>query len=278
MHCVSGRIGQISRVTAIGAVLCVGAAEAQVPDAGTRVRGALVTDRPDFTEASSTVGRGTVQVESGYTFSRNRAAGVAGAHALPELLVRFGVLSDAVELRVGQSVTRSQVTSTGGQTVWVGGADDLYLGAKIAARPQLGWKPEVALVLQSTLPTGHRDVGAGRALPGVNLLYGWEILPDRFSLGGSTQVNAAAPINGARATEYAQSVTFGYEFNQRFGSYAESFVLETRAFGARRRAAYANGGFRFKVLPDLQLDLRAGVGLNHDADDLFFGVGLAVRR
>lgn len=29
----------------------------------------LATDRPDFTEASSTVGRGVVQIESGYTYS-----------------------------------------------------------------------------------------------------------------------------------------------------------------------------------------------------------------
>lgn len=34
----------------------------------------LVTDRPDFTEASVTVGRGVLQIESGYTFVQDDVA------------------------------------------------------------------------------------------------------------------------------------------------------------------------------------------------------------
>ena len=37
----------------------------------------LVTDRPDFTEASSTVGRGVAQLEFGYTYTYNDDAGQA---------------------------------------------------------------------------------------------------------------------------------------------------------------------------------------------------------
>src|SRR5262245_16334500 len=35
----------------------------------------IVTDRPDFTEASTTVGRGRVQLEAGYTYFRDRSGG-----------------------------------------------------------------------------------------------------------------------------------------------------------------------------------------------------------
>jgi hypothetical protein len=35
----------------------------------------LASDRPDFTESSSTVGRGIWQLESGYTFIEDRAGG-----------------------------------------------------------------------------------------------------------------------------------------------------------------------------------------------------------
>src|SRR5437868_4911978 len=46
----------------------------------------IVTDRPDFTEASSTVGRGRVQVEGGYTFTSKAAgAGYVWDHTYPEL-------------------------------------------------------------------------------------------------------------------------------------------------------------------------------------------------
>ncbi len=47
----------------------------------------LVTDRPDFTEASSTVGKGRVQVELGYTYFSDKNNGVrARAHSYPEVL------------------------------------------------------------------------------------------------------------------------------------------------------------------------------------------------
>jgi hypothetical protein len=38
-------------------------------DGGPDLREPLVTDRPDFTEASVTVGMGVVQYETGYTFT-----------------------------------------------------------------------------------------------------------------------------------------------------------------------------------------------------------------
>ena len=60
----------------------------------------LVTDRPDFTEASSVVGRGRVQLESGYTFVQDRSAGVeTTAHAIPQFVWRIG-LTDRVEMRI----------------------------------------------------------------------------------------------------------------------------------------------------------------------------------
>ena len=45
-------------------------------DAPLREEEPLASDRPDFTEASSTVGRGRVQLEAGYTLVRDRAGRV----------------------------------------------------------------------------------------------------------------------------------------------------------------------------------------------------------
>lgn len=55
----------------------------------------ITTDRPDFTEASSTVGRGRVQLEAGYTFLRSYADGVTTRiHSYPETLFRLGLFAD----------------------------------------------------------------------------------------------------------------------------------------------------------------------------------------
>ena len=96
----------------------------------------LVTDRPDFTEASSTVGRGVTQFELGYTYVRNDDAGTE-QHTAPELLIRKGLWKDWLELRVAYT----------GLTVAdpiedVSGSDDLYLGVKIGLTPQCGCLPE----------------------------------------------------------------------------------------------------------------------------------------
>ena len=42
-------------------------------------------------------------------------------------------------------------------------------------------------------------------------------------------------------------------------------------------AATFNGGFTYKFSPNLQYDIRAGVGLNDHSDDYFVGTGLSVR-
>jgi Putative MetA-pathway of phenol degradation len=239
----------------------------------------LTTDRPDFTEASSTVGRGRLQLETGYTFSRNREQHIAAAHALPEALVRIGVLTDAIELRVGQSATRQRIATVDGASHTTTGFTDLYLGAKLALRHQSGVRPEVAVVLQSTLPTGHRNIGSPRALPGVNLLYGWEITRTRASLGASSQINATCD-DGAHSAEFAQSLTVGYELTQRLGVYTESYAIKPLRApeNGSSAEAYANGGFRLLLSPNMQLDLRVGFGLTRVSDDQFFGLGFSVRR
>ena len=56
----------------------------------------LVTDRPDFTESSSTVGRGVFQLEAGTTYSE--FAGGTDVTTLGEVLARWGV-TEYLELR-----------------------------------------------------------------------------------------------------------------------------------------------------------------------------------
>ena len=240
----------------------------------------IVTDRPDFTESSSTVGKGRVQLESGYTFSRDGDASVRSNHAYPELLLRAGVFADRLELRVGQSFTRTSVTSVEGDRRSLHGADDLYLGVKLAVAAQRGWRPEVALVVQSTVPTGASALTAGRLLPGINLLYGMELGASAFTIGGSSQINVAMKDNSREYDEFAQSVTAGWDFAKTLGAYAEAFAFmpHGRSGESVPRTSYVNGGFRFKPTKNLQYDVRVGRGLTAASDDFFVGFGVSVRR
>lgn len=261
----------------------------------------IVTDRPDFTEASSTVGKGRVQLEAGYTFTRDRANGerVIG-HSYPEALLRLGMFTDWFEFRIGQNFGNERTIMSDGTRTRAGGADDLYLGMKFGLTEQKTWHPEMALILQMTVPTGSSDFSAREVLPGINLLYGWEVVKDKVSVGGSTQANrvrgdfvlpdftgVGLDVTGPRQEAtgkhsyllLAQSLTVNYTLTKKLGAYTEWFAFFPHsAIGPDVGPEhYLDGGFTYKVTPTFQLDIRAGVGLNRHAADFFAGSGFAVR-
>lgn len=241
----------------------------------------IETDRPDFTEASSTVGKGRVQLETGYTFFLDRDGDVkATSHSFPETILRIGMLTEWFELRLGWNhrSLRERDKSATPHTIGNDGVDFLYLGAKLALTEQQGVFPEMALMPQMTLPTGAAPPRNGLTVPGVNWLYGWDI-NDFLSMGGSTQFARIRDEESHDYLEFAQSITIGYRLADRVGAYTEWFTIFPH--GAIepdvKPQHYLDGGFTYLVHDNFQLDIRAGVGLNRAAGDLFAGSGLAFR-
>lgn len=234
----------------------------------------LATDRPDFTEASSTVGRGVSQLEVGYTlFHDTRGAAVRShLHSTPEFLWRQGLGADWFELRVGWNYASEEFLDA-----QFSGAEDMYLGCKLWLTPQRGPWPELAVMPQMTVPTGHPQFTAGEVLPGVNWLYGWDIR-DRWSLAGSTQFNRALdPGTDDAYIECAQSCTVGLTWTPRWKSYAEWFAFFPSGAAVQATEHYFNGGVTWLLTDDVQWDIRAGLGLNDAAADAFYGTGLSIR-
>ncbi len=234
----------------------------------------IATDRPDFTEASSTVGLRVIQLEMGYTLFEDDENGVRSqVHSYPETLLRWGMFAEWFEWRVAWShsdATLEDISNSGGE--------DLYVGCKLWLTPQQRWLPEMALVPQMTIPTGVDEFTAGEVLPGLNWLYGWD-LSDRWSLAGSTQFNRA--VDGVTAdayTEWAQSGTLGFGFSERLRSYTEWFAFFPSGADSAPTEHYLNGGFTYLISNDVQWDIRAGLGLSSAAADSFVGTGLSVRR
>lgn len=233
----------------------------------------LVTDRPDFTEASSTVGRGVAQLEIGYTFTHdNDSTTDTRSHSFPEPLLRYGILEDWLELRLGWNY--ADETTNG---LNLNGSEDLYLGFKIGLTPQEGILPEMALIPQMTVPSGASAFTANEVLPGVNLIYGWEV-NEFLSTAGSTQFNRAIDDGSGRTyTEWAQSWTVAYSLSEEWGAYTEWFAFFPDSADTARTEHYFNGGFTYLLSDDIQWDIRAGKGLNGPADDYFVGTGLSLR-
>jgi hypothetical protein len=247
-------------------------------DGGPKLDEPLVTDRPDFTEASVTVGRGVVQIESGYTyFFDDDGTTSVGTHTAPESLFRIGMFADWFEWRLAYTALEETTSETGVGRSTVSGSDDLYLGMKFALTGQVGILPEMALVPQMRVPSGSGGITAGETLPGVNWLYGWDV-SDFIAVGGSTQVNRRLDdVTSQPYSEFAQSWTIGYSLTDQWGGYTEWFCLAPDGADSNHNENYFDGGLTYLVTDNVQLDIRAGVGLNDAATDMFAGLGLSIR-
>lgn len=242
---------------------------------------ALVTDRPDFTEASSTVGRGVLQMESGYTFARDRSADVrARGHSAPELLLRYGI-TEQIELRFVWNYLWERATD-GTNAESLAGATDLVLGTKIALTTEQGWRPESALIVAASLPTGGVSLTNDQAKLQLNYLYAWD-LPHDFSLSASTGYFGLGELED-RATgqfdhfnQFHQSCSLGIPVSDSIGAYVEYFGLYFTRRASNVPENYMDGGFTYRPNDDTQFDIRAGIGLNEAATDFFTGVGFSRR-
>jgi len=105
----------------------------------------LDPDRPHFPEATTTVGKDRVVLESGYTFAKKDSSFLS--HSYPEALRRVGMFADWFEFRIGQNILHEEET-IGGMTNVLSGTQDLYLGVKLALTKQRGLLPAIAVIPQ----------------------------------------------------------------------------------------------------------------------------------
>jgi hypothetical protein len=134
----------------------------------------------------------------------------------------------------------------------------------------------MAIIPQMNLPTGPADVTDGEVEPGVNWLYGWDV-NELLAVGGSTQVNRSRDDADVFYAEFAQSMTANWTLTEKVTGYTEWFAFFPAGSLVALPEHYFDGGFAYRVHNNLQLDIRAGVGLNAPADDFFAGSGSVLR-
>jgi hypothetical protein len=197
---------------------------------------------------------------------------------VPEALLRVGMFADWFEFRIGQD-TLHQRQTVDEVTTTASGAKDLYLGVKLALTEQKGWLPATVVIPQTTVPTGSAGVTAGRVLPGVNVDFGWEVIKDVFNIELLIANNFVQDdLGGGSHHELATGLTAAFQLTKKLEFFAEwDAFYPTGGVGSAAPRNYAVAGLVYFVTPDFQLDMRAGVGLNHASNDFLTGVGFAAR-
>jgi Putative MetA-pathway of phenol degradation len=234
----------------------------------------LDPDRPHFPEASTAVGVGRAILESGYTFTRKDASLVS--HSYPESLLRVGMFANWFEFRIGQNFLNDR-RMVAGTTADASGAQDLYLGVKVALTEQKGFLPAIALIPQMTVPTSA--VTAGRVLPGLNMDFSWEVAKDFFAIEMLVANNQVQDDLGGFRHELATGLTAAFQVTKKLEAFVEwDAFYPTGGIASAGPRNYAVGGLVYFVTPNFEVDARAGVGLNRNSNNFLAGVGFAVRR
>ena len=239
----------------------------------------LTSDRPHVSEATATVGKGTVQLETGYTFTLENSTGVkTQTHSFAEPLLRVGMFADWFELRLATNYLIQTANSAAASPVRMSGSDDMYLGAKVAIVKQRGVLPDFTIFPQMRVPTGTGGFSNDKALPGVNLAYSWAVTK-RIELECNTVFNRSADGVGGFFTEAFQTANFEFDLGPRWMYFTEFLFFQPWArSNVAPRQNYFHTGIQYFITPDFQIDFHSAVGLNEPADNVAFtGIGLCKR-
>jgi hypothetical protein len=256
------------------------------------------TDRPDFTDAPYTVGKGVTLLETGYTLRKatdpiNQAAQTR--RSLPEALIRYGV-TDEFELRLkwnGYVISELSNFQTGTHEQ-IFGTDDLIAAFKYEVWQQEGARPLFTVLSGSTLPSGTNGVSSNQLQPFVNGVVGWGLrrwLYLKMSAGIDWQKTSISTLIGGgsepfgpvvlqlRDNEkiYHASVSCLFQISQRVGGFVEYFSLMPTNGTDNHPADFVDTGLFYYITPHVQLDARIGERVDGRVDEFFTGAGFSTR-
>lgn len=270
----------MSRGTAIRPAACACAlllSMACAAAGGAGDQGELVSDRPDLVETSEVVGKGRVQVETGFLVERERSADEhERTYSMPTLL-RVG-LNDAVELRIeseGRTVQHSRDKASGERST-VAVYADTAIGFNWHVLDAGGLRPSMSVLVDAELPTGSKRLRGEGVRPGLRVVGEWE-LPGEFELGIMPGVAVENRDEGGRYNYGILGVVLEKGFSERLHGFVEAALPQIARSRHGGTQARFDVGASWFLSDDLQLDTMFSRGLNHRTPYASFTVGLSIR-
>lgn len=219
--------------------------------------------------------RGRVQIEGGYSFVSDTIAGSnATQHTVPDLLLRIG-LTQRLEVRLGWPGWVS--TNYDGSLSASSSTDTLEpnVGFMYDLWGQNGWVPQTAVLAAVPITLEGNSFSMSGLQPLSQMLYCW-YLTDRITAGGATGV-ALFRVSGDNFVQWQQSLNLDYLLTDRLGAFAEWEVLIDSGSDDDGAGHLLGGGFSLLYTDNLQVSWRAGLGLNERAPDFLTDIRFAYR-
>ena len=237
----------------------------------------ISTDRPDFVESSEVVGKGRIQIETGFSLERNTANGSRDRQTTTPTLLRIGIEEDW-ELRFETDGKTKQTTErlAGGATQKTSGYSDLSVGLKWHMMDAQGVLPAVAVLIHADVDSGSTAFRGQGMRPSVRFTEEWE-LPYDISLGIMEGIMLDKNELGQRFNSGIFGITMSKGWTEKFRTFIEFASPQiARAQNGGSQASFDLGA-TYLLTPTLQLDTALFKGLNRRTPDLTFGVGLSAK-
>ncbi|MCA9273036.1 MAG: transporter [Phycisphaerales bacterium] len=221
------------------------------------------------------VGRFSIEGGATYTYDDEDDVEVETVSG-PELLVRAGIVP-RVEGRLGWTGFQRVDVSTTGFDDATDGITDMNAGVKVSIFEQnTGIVPAMAAIVEVNIPIGDDDFTTDRADPSIELAFDYNEIHEIFGFSGSVKVTSLE--NQTTEDDYIQTGV-ALSFDQRWDEEVETF-LEYFTFvnsdSDIEDTHFAQAGAIFKILPQVTVDVRIGIGLTNDSTDVFAGAGGSV--
>ena len=223
----------------------------------------IITDRPDQTESSSTIPKGSLQIEAGVLTQSSKHDAFSERQILaPTVLWRYGV-TKGFELR---ALTQFESIKNKLTDESYDGISDLELGTKIQLFRKEGVNTEVAFLSHVVLPTASKELTNDK-LGTINKLSISHSISESVGVGYNVGYDYFGEGNG----DVTYSLALGIGLGNNFGIYLEPYGA---LLDIEKHEASFDAGITYLPQDNLQLDISFGTGINHNMN--YFSVGLSI--
>jgi hypothetical protein len=227
----------------------------------------IITDRPDQTESSSTVPKGSFQLETavlvGFVEDDTNSERQL---LLPTTLFRIS-LTEAIELRVLSQFESLKNRLTDETT---SGISDIEIGAKIQLLKQEKINTEMAFLSHLIVPTGSKNISLDK-FGTINKLSISHAIDEKMGIGYNIGYNYFGDGDG----DLTYSLALGCGITDKLAVYFEPYgeFVEFKS-----HVSSADAGVTYLIKNNLQLDFSFGTGINHTMNYMAIGCSINISK
>ena len=213
----------------------------------------ISTDRPDQTESSLVLPKGTIQIESGFVSRKNELI-------FPNTLFRIGI-SKKFEFRINTNY----IFKTNEYENKISNFSDLEIGTKIQIYNSETSKTSIAFLTHLSIPSANKYYSNNTTGLLSRILISHE-LNNNFGIGYNIGYNKFKDEEG----DIVYTVALGKGINS-WGIYCELYgnISDSKS------DLYFDGGLVYLLKDNLQLDISYGTGINNTSNYFSAGVSWA---